>query len=274
MTDTCPAKGSLVERELARLPTQYREAARLQGYIAGVLHQIEEATRVTCAIPSFFDLNTAVGEQLTFLGKRMGVPRCHCVCNAKPVIGFACEGVQTPFQIVGFCEDGVWQGCEGVSDLCINDDEVFRNHLKARRYQMLGLFDLESLGAAIRQVWGSTAWVARAQAGQVVLAPGRDLTRGEIERLAVTLRLLPIAPGIRIAMHYGAAPIAGFGTGWAGFCDSVPDQPVFGFVCEDSDGGRPIAGFCGDAVWAACAPPVVPAGHWLCPVEIDPYACP
>jgi hypothetical protein len=26
-------------------------------------------------------------------------------------------------------------------------------------------------------------------------------------------------------------------------------------------------------VWSACAPPVVSAGHWLCPIDIDPYAC-
>lgn len=274
MTDICPAKGSLVERELAKLPTQYREAARLQGYIAGVLRQIEEATRVTCAIPTFFDLNTAVGDQLTLIGKRMGVPRCHCVCNAKPVFGFQCEATPTPFSIVGFCDDGVWQGCDGVSDLCLNDDEVFRAHLKARRYQMLGLFDLESLGTAIRQVWGAAAWIPRAESGQVVLAPGRALTAAENERLAVTLRILPIAPGVRIAMHFGADPIAGFGLGWVGFCDSVPDQPVYGFECPEAEGLRPAAGFCEDAVWATCAPPIMPAGQWLCPVEIDPYACP
>ncbi|MFC7663690.1 DUF2612 domain-containing protein [Methylorubrum suomiense] len=266
--------GTLVDREMSRIATQYREATRLRGYMTAFYDQLEEAARATCDIPNHFDLNTARGEQLTWIGKRMGVPRCHCVCTTKPVFGFACEDNPTPFPITGFCEDGIWQGCGGVSDLCLTDDEVFRAHLKARRYQMLGLFDLESLCAAVRQIWGATAWIPQASAGQVVLAPGRDLTQPELERLVVTLRILPIAPGIRIAMHYGAAPIFGFGTGWAGFCDSVPSQPVFGFDCPDTPSARPVVGFCDDSVWVNCAPPVVPAGFWLCPVAIDPYACP
>jgi len=241
MSDLCPEKGVLVDRELSRIATQYREAKRLRGYMGAVLGQLEDVARVTCDIPNHFDLNTAVGEQLTWIGKRMGVPRCHCVCNTKPIHGYACEGEQYPFPLSGYCEDGTYLGCDGVSTLCLSDDEVFRAHLKARRYQMLGLFDLESLSASIRHVWGRAAWVPQAKRGQVVLSPGRDLSSAERTRLAVTLRILPVAPGMRIAMHFGAAPIAGYGTGWAGYCD-------------ESD------------------PSII--GHLLCPVVIDPYACP
>ncbi|TNC14930.1 DUF2612 domain-containing protein [Methylobacterium terricola] len=274
MIDACPSTGDLVAVELGRIATQYREAEHLRGYMTAALSQVEEIARVTCAIPDYFDIRTAVGEQLTFLGKRMGFPRCHCVCDSRPVVGFACETQTTPYAIVGFCEDSTWLGCDGYAEICLSDDEVYRAHLYARRYQMLGLFDLQSLGAAVRAVWGNAAWIPQAGAGRVVLAPGRDLTTAETQRLSVTLRALPIAPGVGIAMHYGPAPIAGFGAGWAGFCDSVPDQIVVGFDCADEPSQRPIGGFCTDAVWTACAPSVVPAGYWLCPVPIDPYACP
>ena len=276
MSELCPAKGELVATELVRIATQYREAERLRGYMAAVLAQIEDIARATCAIPSFFDLRTAVGEQLTFLGKRMGFPRCHCVCNTRPVIGFACDDpAQAPlFPIVGFCDDGAWLGCGGVSDLCISDDEVYRAHLYARRYQMLGLFDIESLGAALKHVWGLTAWIPQASGGQVVISPGRELTASETQRLLITLRALPIAPGIGIALHFGSNMIAGFGEGWFGFCSQVPQQPVFGFDCEAGPNARPIAGFCdADGVWVNCAPPIVSEGYWLCPVVVDPYAC-
>lgn len=276
MSAGCPASGDLVAVELARIATEYREADRLRGYMAAVLKQIEDIARATCAIPDYFDLNTAVGEQLTFVGKRMGFPRCHCVCNARPVIGFACDDPAQAalFPIVGFCDEGAWLGCGGVSDLCINDDEVYRAHLFARRYQMLGLFDIQSLGAALKNVWGPTAWIPQAGDGRVVIAPGRALTNSETSRLLITLRALPIAPGISIAIHFGDQKIAGFGAGWFGFCSSVPSQKVFGFDCEDGPNARPIAGFCDpDGTWVNCAPPVVSEGYWLCPVPVDPYSC-
>lgn len=228
----CPSEGQLVEIELSRIATQYREAAHLKGYMAAVLGQVEHAARATCIVPDRFDLGTAVGEQLTFIGRRMGFPRCHCVCDATPVFGFVCEDGPDFLPIAGFCEEGTWIGCGGVSDLCISDDEAYRKHLFARRYQMLGLFDIESLGAALRAVWGPTAWVPEAKRGRVVISPGRNLASEEARRLSVTLRALPVAPGIQIAMHFGSAQIAGFGAGWAGFCLGWPTDPVVGFECR------------------------------------------
>lgn len=274
MSEVCPSQGDLVGRELGRIATQYREAEYLRGYMQAVLGQVEEAALAICAIPSFFDINTAVGEQLTFLGKRMGFPRCHCVCDPSPVIGVACADTPSLFPIGGFCDGSTWLECEGVAELCLVDDEVYRAHLFARRYQMLGLFDIESLGAALKAVWGPTAWVPQAKNGKVVVAPGRDLTTAEAQRLLVTLRAIPVAPGIGIAMHFGAAPIAGFGEGWAGFCDAVPQDPVFGVACADTPSARPIVGFCQDGTWVNCLPPPAAAGHLLCPVDIDPYVCP
>jgi hypothetical protein len=260
---------SLVSQALGRITTPFREAERFLAYAAAVLTQIEAAVRATAEIPSFFDIDNAVGEQLTFLGKDLGFPRCHCVCDAQPVFGFACDDGSTPPgpPVVDFCSDqGVWRGCGGVSDLCLGDDEVYRAHLVARRYQMLGLYDIESLGAAIRAIWGDTAWVPQAKGGTVVIAPGRDLTAEEQARFSVSLRALPIAPSMDLAVHYGGAPIFGFGTGWADICSGdflcpvfvdpygcgeVPAANVFGFEGFDTD---PVTVEFGDphGTWADC----------------------
>lgn len=257
---------TLVARELGRVITQYREAEHFLAYLFAVLSQVEEAARTAALLPSFFDIDTAVGEQLTFIGKRLGFPRCHCVCDAIPVFGFACEDAIPGPPIAGFCEESVWRNCGGVSDLCISDDDVYRAHLVARRYQFLGLYDIDSLTASLRALWGPTAWSPRAERGQVVIAPGRDLTAAEQQRFSITLRVLPIAPTMEIAVHYGALPVFGFGTGWAGLCDGSwfcpvvvdpyscgdpPPAPLFGF--ENLDNADIVAGFGDDAsTWAAC----------------------
>lgn len=234
MTD-CPVQGELVETEIDRIATQYREANRLIGYMRAVLGEVEDAARAACAIPNYFDLLSAVGEQLTFIGKRMGFPRCHCICAPTPVLGFSCEGVDEPIPIAGACEEATWLACHdsGAGDLCIYDDEAYRAHLMARRYQMLGLFDWASLRAAIQTVWGATAWIVDTKPGRIVIAPGRLLSKAERDRLPVTLRILPIAPGVDPLMWLGG-PVLGFGTGWAGACVG---------------------------------------GEMLCPIKIDPYAC-
>lgn len=243
MTD-CPSVGSLVEAEIDRVATQYRESPHLLGMMRAYLGQVEEAIRVTCAIPSFFDIDTAVGDQLTLLGKRLGFPRCHCVCTIAPVVGFGCGGgYGGPYEIVGFCEGGTWLGCQdtGTSTICIDDDEIYRAVLKARRYQARGLYDIGALQAAIETLWGATATVHSLGGGRVAVAPGRVLTPYELTIVPVVMRALPFAPGVRPLISYSSltdmgevAPIAGFGSGWAGFCEQ---------------------------------------GEWLCPVEVDIYTC-
>jgi hypothetical protein len=242
MSETCPSVNALVEAELSKVATQYREAARLIGYMRAAMGEVEAAARAVCAIPEAFDLDTAVGEQLTFIGKRMGFPRCHCACVSPPLYGFTTDGsgnaANPLFTLRGPCEPATWLTCGEVGDgtICIDDDEAYRGHLRARRYQMLGLFDIQSLSMAVRHIWGDAAWIARVAAGEVTLAPGRALTDDETTRLPVTLRVLPIAPGMTISMWLSTLPVLGFGAGWAGPCD-------------------------------------VPAGQMLCPVVIDPYGC-
>jgi hypothetical protein len=219
--EECPAPGDLVEAEINKVATQYREAGKFLAYMRVVLGEVEGAIRATCAIPDFFDLDTAVGDQLTLLGKRMGWPRCHCVCDVAPVFGFDCGPNPLGIPIVGFCEGGTWADCDevGNGEICLSDDEVYRGFLRARRYQMLGLYDIASLQAALRHVWGPAANVANTGAGKVVIAPGRPLTAVETSQLPLVVRVMPIAPGIKAKLFLGGDdPIFGFGEGWGGFC--------------------------------------------------------
>lgn len=230
--------GDFVEPEIDRVATQYRESTKLLGVMRTYLAQVAEAIQFIHAIPSYFDLNTAVGDQLTLLGKRMGFPRCHCVCEIMPVFGFDCGGFNYP-PVVGFCVSGsTWIDCDeiGTGSLCINNDDVYRRYLKARRYQMLGLYDLASLQSALSLVWGEQARVMNTGPGFVTVAPNRLLTSEELAQLPIAFRVFPIAPGIRADVHFGTQPIFGFGTGWAGFCET-------------------------------------PAAEWLCPTDPHTYDC-
>lgn len=221
---------ALVEEHIDRIATQYRESPRLLGLARAFLQQVEEARAVVAAIPTYFDLDTAVGHQLTLLGKRLGWPRCHCVCDMSPVFGFDCGTPDPNLRIVGFCEGGTWVTCRevGGGELCLWDDAVYRGYLRARRYQMLGLYDLVSLTTALRHVWGPTATVIESGQGRVVLASGRVLLAEELRQLPLAVRVMPIAPGIRATVHLGGGPIFGFGEGWAGLCE----EPAAEFLCE------------------------------------------
>ena len=278
MTIECTQPGELVAQELRRIATQYRESPKLLHVIRTYLRQVEDAIRAACEIPSFFDLNTATGDQLTLLGKRLGWPRCHCVCTVQPVYGIECEGLQSPYTLVGFCEDGIFVNCGpgGVSEICITDDEIYRGFLRARRYQFLGLFDVESLNAAVRAIWGADAFVADAGVGRVVLTPGRELTALERALLPLVPRVLPVAPGVRQRFHLSGFPILGIGDGWGGFCEpfasdgldigiddetslSVPDDSTFAGTGDDL---------------ALATGPLTQGAYMLCETDVFPYDCP
>lgn len=228
----------LVDQHIDLIATQYRESPNLLGFLRVILEQLEEIRQIIAAMPDYFDLDTAVGDQLTIIGKQLGWPRCHCVCDITPVFGFACGSNPLGIEIVGFCENGTWINCHSVGsgEWCFHADDVYRRYLKARRYQMLGLYDLSSLEAAAVHIWGASARVVEAGGGQVVLTPGRLLLPSEVVELPLAFRVLPIAPGIRGYVHLGVGPVFGFGTGWSGFC-------------------------------------ATPEAEWLCPTDPHPYSC-
>lgn len=227
---------AIIETEIARFTTQYREATRLLGYARACLTQVAHAAAVICDIPRHFDLDTAVGEQLTFIGERMGFPRCHCVCAQRRVFGWSDCPPDPRYVIGGFCDDVTFIDCAnaGGDEVCLVDDEVYRRFLKARCYDILGLFDIESLTQAARLIWGDAAWVVDSGLGSVTVATGRVLSLEEERQLQIAARVLPIPLGINLKLHRGGSNIFGFGVGWGGFCDG---------------------------------------SVWLCPETVDPYAC-
>lgn len=257
------------DKGLNKLRDQYRESPKLIALIKAALTQVEQVIDAVQAIPTFFDLDTAVGDQLTILGGRLGWPRCHCVCSAPPVFGFDCGEYDPISPVVDFCDpEGNWIDCTptGVADLCISDDEMYRKFLKVRRYQMLGLFDRESLLAAIQTFWGETAWIPHSDAGKVVIAFGRELTDAERVYLQLYPRVLPVALGIETRFHFGTAPIFGFGAGWGGFCeplhpDGLPLATEDGTLLETEDGLLLYTG------------PLTQDTDWLCEVDLKPYSC-
>lgn len=228
--------GARPDAVLDLLLTQYRESPNLKAVILAILAQIEDVFHAAEIMPETMDLDTAVGEQLTFLGRQLGFPRAHCVCVAPPVYGIDCDDPTSVIEFAGPCDAGSWIDCAiGSGKLSIDDDETYRSLLKARRYQMLGFYDILSLTEALKLIWGDTAWVVDSGIGYVTVAPGRDLTPSEVSQFQIALRALPIAPGVQLRVWYGGGPILGFGDGWAGPCEGsvLCAQAIDPYECAD-----------------------------------------
>jgi hypothetical protein len=223
---TCLSPGEMVSDELGHLATQYREAQHLRAYLTVLLGQVEDLAIQACHLPEKFDLDTAVGDQLTILGKYLGYPRLHCKGILKPVFGFECAegGCQSIYPIAGLCEPGsVWIGCSGpkFDDYVFDDDEEYRTYLRVRRYQFNGLYDWDSLLFCLRSLWGDTAYIVRAERDEVLLASGRTLSNHEKSLLPLTVAVLPIIPTATVRVHIDPVMPFGFGEGWGGICDGM-----------------------------------------------------
>lgn len=259
----------MIEREIDRVLTQYRESPKLLTVMRSMLAQIEDVYFSIDDLPSFFDIGTAIGDQLTLIGKRLGWPRCHCVCVATPVFGFACKEHQSEFSIVGFCEGGSWSGCGdfGIAEICIDDDEMYRKFLKVRRYQILSLYDLDNLTRAVREMYGQTATILDHGAGRVVIAPGRELDALEQVMVSLVPRVMPVAPGIRQRFYFGSdLKVFGFGDGWGGFCeplfpDGLPLMDENGQLLTDEFDQTIMTG------------PLTKGAPWMCETDVKPYSC-
>lgn len=266
--ENCPEQGTLVDNRLSKVLTQYRESPNLIHMIRTYLKGIEEAIIPVCNLPSHFDIENAVGDQLTILGKRLGWPRCHCVCDVQPVFGFDCEGANSEYPIAGFCDETIsWIDCGdfGVGDICINDDEFYRKFLKVRCYQMLAYFDIESLNTCLKILWGDNASVIDSGHGRIVVSPGRNLTDVEIALLQLYPRILPVALGIEVRFHFDQPRVFGFGDGWGGFCEpwvdfaKIADQN--GNTLETENDVDIVTG------------PLTRDAPWMCEFDVKPYSC-
>jgi hypothetical protein len=266
---TCPTPGQLVDDAINRLATQYRESPRLIHLIRTYVAQVEEAAILACGLPSFFDIETAVGDQLTIIGKRMGWPRCHCVCDTQPVFGFECAGFPSTVPIASLCDENATFadcGISGFAEICLADDEMYRATLLARRYQMQALYDLGSLTAAVRHLYGDQAIIHGSGNGRIVIAPGRPLTNAELAVIQIVPRVLPVAPGIKIRFHFGPLRVFGFGEGFGGLCEPfAPDGLSLatenGLVLVTEDGEEITTG------------PLTRSAPLLCEFDPAPYDC-
>lgn len=303
---TCPTASEMVGERINRVLTQYRESPKLLHVLRTYLGAAAQAHLQVCDLPSYFDLDTAIGDQLTLLGKRMGWPRCHCVCDVSPVFGFSCVGINLR-PVTGFCDEtGSWVNCDtGLSEICLSDDELYRKFLKVRRYQFLQRYDLPSMEACVKIFFGPTATVLHSGQGRIVVAPGRDLTDTEIALLQLYPRVLPSPLGISVVFHFGPLRVFGFGDGWGGLMEESQDLTdeniayqrtgkVFGFCdgaggfCEEWEpNGLPLGtGVPGqvlvddlgqilytgpltsDAAWMCRE-----GAAWMCEVDVRPYSC-
>lgn len=183
-----------IDEKLSLVLTQYRESPNLLGMMSAYLKQVIEVQDAIAEIPSKFDLDTAVGDQLTIIGRWLGFPRAHNVPSAVPVFGFECEGQTSQYNLAGFCEGALWLGCPGVSsfNVTIAEDELYRKFLYVRRYQLLGYNDYRTFVICIKILFGSAADYT--QTGRIIdVSPGRALSDYEQTFLKVYERVLPCA---------------------------------------------------------------------------------
>lgn len=258
---TCPTEGQLVEDAVNLVLTQYRESPKLLGMIRAALGEVEEAAITTCGIPDFFDIDSAVGDQLTIIGKWLGWPRCHCNGRLRTLFGFPCEPLHEFILAVdedtflaidedtagegvglgdwagvplcdipnapvgGFCDITVTWECGGpeYEEWCIEDDDLYRKFLKARSLQLLRDFRRDNLLTALRIMFGDDAFVPKERPGVIIASAGRYLTDEERATLHLYREVLPVAPGVRLDIvgQVPDVPFFGFGDGWGGLCESV-----------------------------------------------------
>ena len=265
----CVDQTQFVEAGIDRVLTQYRESPKLLHLIRTYLRQAWQAGNAVCDLPDGFNIDTATGDQLTIIGKWLGFPRCHCVCTVQPVFGFPCD-VQLPGSrpIVGFCEGGLWLGCEtdGISEICILDDDLYRRLLIARSYQMQSRYGWDDLTAAIQALFGPQARVMASGHGTVVLAPFRTLSAIETAVLQVIPRVMPIAPGISTRWHFGTFSVFGFGEGWGGFCEPW-EMDGLSLITET---GASLVTEAGTEIFTG---PLYRGADWLCRADLKPYSC-
>lgn len=221
----CPDPNALVESKINKGRTQYREAVKFLGMVRAYLDQVALLTRETCEILDYLDIDTAVGDQLTILGKALGWPRCHCTGQRRPVFGFACDfsDCEVPaVPVAGFCE-AEWD-CDGSPDFvefCLTDDEMYRRFLKARVITLTGDYTRAGITAAARELFGPNAVIYRETHGTIALATSRLLTSVEISIAHLFKQVLPVAPGVRFELWHGNGVPFGFGAGWGQFCTSA-----------------------------------------------------
>lgn len=221
---SCPDVNALVESKLDKIRDQYRESPNLIGIIRDRLGPVAQMVRDACEALEYFDIDTAVGDQLTFIGKALGWPRCHCKGQRRPVFGFACvtECGPSPVPVAGFCE-AEWDCGDGPDyvEFCFTNDELYRGFLKARRWSIAGEYSHHGITMAARDAFGPNAVITKGGDGVIEIGTGRLLTSVEISIAHLYEQAFPVPPGVRLQINHSNGGVFGFGAGWGGFCDGA-----------------------------------------------------
>lgn len=221
----CPDIDALSESKIDKVATQYREATKFLAMLRAYLREAATLARASCEVLDYLDIDTAVGDQLTILGKALGWPRCHCRGQRRPVFGFACDFsdcLVPAVPVAGFCE-AEWD-CGDAPDFvefCFTDDELYRRFLKARVVTLTGDYTHAGITAAARELFGDAAVIYREDEGLVGVSSPRLLSSVEISIAHLFLQVLPVPPGVDLEIWHGNGPPFGFGAGWGGFCSGA-----------------------------------------------------
>ena len=193
MTKAQDRMATLKDRVREKIQHQYKESPNLRGMIDVVLDEVVLAGNAIADIMDFFYLDTAVGEQLTFIGNNVGWPREHC--NGKYVAGV------------------------GLDDYIFTDDELYRSFIKAKIKRNRSNGSMEDMLAAAGELFGPQVYTLSSVGGVYILGLGRSITAQELELFPLYFRVLPQVRGTTFRIHEGDFDEAfGFGTGWGGFC--------------------------------------------------------
>ena len=202
-----------IEQEIDRVLTQYRESPNLLAWLRTYLVQVLDARNALAGIAEAFDLDTAEGEQLSFIGARMGFPRNHPAGKLKTFFGFpGAPAVATP--IAGWTF-GEWKtGPE--TEAASMPDDLYRRFLKTLRHKHRARFLRGDFLLAARELLGPGAHLLNERVGRLQLATGRLLTEDERVRVHLFQEVLPVAPGAVLEV-WEVEKAFGFGEGWGGW---------------------------------------------------------
>jgi hypothetical protein len=234
MRQSCPQPLDWVNEELAKIITQYREAYKFHELLKNHLKHIEAPAILACSLMQTFDVETAVCEQLTFLGRLLGFPRYQCKGLQKPRFAFgfcnpltdicACPSCNEcdvePEQ--GFCFGYMGDVYDPFEFKC-SDDELYRRFLLCRIIQRTKKFKKDALLQALMLLFDVTdPIIISSERGRVRVSINRPLTPFEKKAWHMYRAVLPVGLGVRveILVQNDTNRPFGFGAGWGELCHS------------------------------------------------------
>lgn len=106
------------------ITSQYADSPKFNALVELLTNDLKANTELTGTIPSLFDVDTAIGQQLDFTAQWIGLSR---------IISPSINNVFFTWDTVNLgWEEGVWQDLYSTNGVTILDDETFRRLLKVK----------------------------------------------------------------------------------------------------------------------------------------------